>query len=229
MKKILFLWLFLSAVTANAQFTVSVTPQAGKNLSSSFFKGFRTYYNEVNAASLEKNLGNPSLLYGYSVNFGYRLLRLSGSVNRDYLWAGTSASFPNGAKRIFDYEYKITTADIGYFHPGESHEFTIELGLAHCVTSQYSYVQLPNGEIDYMAGGVSANNNWTNLGLNLKLMYLKPLSDKLLFNVLASGIFINNEKEVAPRIKLGSEEATMTLNGVTFGAGLTYKFGGYID
>lgn len=229
MKKILFLWLLVSAFTVNAQFTVSVTPLAGKNLSGTFFKDFRTYYNTVNAYSLEKNMGNPSLLYGYSVNFGYRLLRLSGSVNRDYLWAGTSASFSSGAKRIIDYEYKITTADIGYFHPGESHEFTIELGLAHAVTSQYSYIRLPNGELDYMAGGVSANNNWTNLGMNLKLMYLKPIGDKLLFNVLASGIFINNDKEVAPRIILGSEAATMTLKGVTFGAGLTYKFGEYID
>lgn len=229
MKKILFLWLLLSAVTARAQFTLSVTPQAGKNLSGTFFKDFRTYYNTVNAASLEKNIGDPSLVYGYGINFGYRILRLASSVNRDYLWAGTSASFPNGAKRIFDYEYKITTVDIGYFHPGESHELTIELGLAHSVISQYSYVQLPNGEVDYRAGGVSANNNWTNLGMNLKFMYLKPISDNLLFHFQASGIYINNEKEVAPRITLGSTEATLTFKALTVGAGLTYRFGAYID
>jgi hypothetical protein len=229
MKKILFLWLLLSAVNASAQFTLSVTPQAGKNLSGTFFKDFRTTYNSANAASLDKNMGDPSFVYGYGVNFGYRILRLASSVNRDYLWAGTSASFKNGAKRIIDYEYKLTTVDIGYFHPGESHEFTIELGLAHAVISQYSYIKLPNGELDYRAGGVSANNNWTNLGMNLKFMYLKPISDNLLFHFQASGIYINNENEVAPRILLGTEEATLTLKALTVGAGLTYRFGAYID
>jgi hypothetical protein len=229
MKKILLLWLLVSATTVNAQFTFSVTPQAGKNLSGTFFKDFRTYYNTVNATTLDKKMGDPSFVYGYGINFGYRILRIASSVNRDYLWAGTSASFKSGAKRIVDYEYKLTTVDIGYFHPGEAHEFTIELGLAHCITSQYSYIQLPNGELDYMAGGVSANNNWTNLGMNLKFMYLKPISDNLLFHFQGSGIFINNENEVAPRIILGTEEATMTLKGVTIGAGLTYKFGEYIE
>lgn len=229
MKKILFFWLFVSAVSAKAQFTVSLAPQAGQNLSGTFFKDFRATYNSANAASLDKNMGNPSLVYGYGINFGYRILRLASSVNRDYLWAGTSASFKNGAKRIIDYEYKITTIDIGYFHPGESHEFTIELGMAHAVTSQYSYIKLPNGELDYRAGGVSANNNWSNLGMNLKFIYLKPLGDNVLFHFQASGIYMNNENELAPRIILGTSEATLTLKALTVGAGLTFKLGDYID
>ena len=149
--------------------------------------------------------------------------------DKDYLFAKTQATFTNNAKRIIEYEYKLTTANIGYFQPGENGEFTIEIGLLHAVVNQYSFLKLPNNEIDFFHSGVSADNTWVNLGMDAKITYLKPLGEKWLFHFQATGIYLKNEKDIAPFITLDGHRASLSLIGISAGAGLTFKFGEYYE
>lgn len=212
-----------------AQFFASASPAVSYN-ASSFFKGFKEEYNNVNKKDLKKNLGSPSLGLGYSIKISYKIMGLFTNVGRDNFSASTRSEFTNSSQRIVQYHYKFTTANIGYYHSGNRKDFSIEVGMIHGIVSQYSFVKFANGQKDYFAGGISANQTWINLGLNLQLNFYKPLNDHLMFNYGIQGAFLNNSKDIAPRIKYSNNTAaTLTFNGVILNAGLTLKIGKEID
>lgn len=212
----------------NAQFLITAGPCASYN-ASGFFKDFKTQYNTLNERDLKNKMGSPSLGLGYSIKIGYKIMGLYTSVGRDRFTASTKASFTNSAKRIIKYDYKFTTANIGYYHSGDRKDFSIELGMIHGIVSQYSFVELPNNQRDFFSGGISANQSWINLGMNLQLNFYKSINDNTLFSYGLQGAFMNNQKDIAPRIKSGNHEATLTFNGILLNAGITFKLGKEID
>lgn len=228
MKKTGLLFCFcLLAFAATAQFTFSGYGTVGYN-AAPFFKNFRNSYNETNAADLKSKLGNPAYNYGYSAVLGYRLLKMSTSVGRTQLTGRTQAKFANNAKRIIEFQYKFTTANIGYYHPSEKNEWVVEFGLLHSWNSYNSYVILPNKEVDHFTG-ISQRDSWAEIGVNLRFELMHHLNDYLQFDFMLQGFYVKNTKEVAPRIKYFDTEATLSYMGLTASAGITLKLGEYID
>lgn len=216
--------LLIGGKNASAQFTLSAYGTALYN-TSGFFKDFRDYYNTVNASSMSKNLGSPNLSAGYTFELGYRIMGLTSSVSRSMLSGRTHATFTNDARRILKYDYKITTVNIGFYKEIGKSEISAEIGMVHLMSDLYSYAKLPNDEEDNFAGGTSHASNWANIGGNAKLNYMYGFNKKLYLNLMLQGIYVNNQKDVAPRLVLDGHQATHTLIGGGVSLGLTYKVG----
>ncbi len=224
MKKFLFLiLLFVGSNTLEAQLLFSGYGNISYN-GSSFFKDFRNYYNEINAATLKDNLGSPELGAGYSYALGYRVLQLSTSVSHSHMQARTSAQFQNSTKRIIRYEYDYTAVNIGYFNDWANAEFSIETGLMYVNTNAYAYAIMPNKEKDFFTG-ISQQLHWVNLGMNLKFNYLRRLSTNLFLDFMIQGFYINDKTGLAPVFSLGPTSATINYIGGTASIGLTLKVG----
>ncbi|RYD71842.1 MAG: hypothetical protein EOP53_22960 [Sphingobacteriales bacterium] len=220
---LLLIWM-ISFGAAKAQFTANAYGTALYN-ASNYFGAFKDKYNMVNESTMANKLGSPNLNLGYTVELGYRIMGLSSSLSRTMVSSRTHATFQNDAKRIIRYQYKITNINIGAFKDFGKSEMTIEIGMTHLFSNLYSYVELPNGEVDNFTGGASHTSGWVNIGGNAKINYLRNLSNKLLMNLQLQGIYVNNKKDVAPRLVYQGTEATHTLIGAGISAGLTYKIG----
>lgn len=225
---LLFILLAVAVKPASAQFTVSALGNGYTNIAD-FFGSFRDYYNTVNAADLTNNMGTPSKGIGYSYELGYRLLRISTSIRRTHLMGRTHATFSNNAKRMVKYQYMFTNINIGYFHPGERNEFIAEIGMTHSLSSLYSYINLPNGQTDFFAGGVSQQSTWVQIGMNIRFSWHRMLTENLWFCFDFNGIRVNNDKEPAPRLQLDQAYATHSITAATLGIGLIYHIGERIE
>jgi hypothetical protein len=88
------------------------------------------------------------------------------------------------------------------------------------------YTVFPNKEKDFFRG-ISQQLNWANLGGAVKFNYLRRLNDKLFFDVMLQGLYLNNKRDVAPKLTVDGHSATLNYIGLSFSACLTLKLGKY--
>jgi hypothetical protein len=229
-QRIVFAALLFVSMKAQSQFVVSAYGTGSFN-APSFFNSFRKEYNAVNAPTMENKLGLPMIGYGYSIAFGFRVTHLATSVTRTYIQAHTSAKFTNGSKRKIDFYHTFTTVNIGFFgYKKEKSEFTLEGGLLHAVSTMYSYVLYPDKTKDAFAG-ISTTMDWINLGGDLRLCYLRRITDALWLDVMMQAVYLRNHPELSPKYSYGNNGAAATLDfiGVTTSVGLTLKLGKHFE
>jgi hypothetical protein len=227
-RALLFLLLCCTVFTLRAQFTLGVQGQGFLN-TAPFFGDFSNAYNTLFDSTLSKKMGNPKLGAGYSIELGYKILKMSMSLRNSRFSSQTHATFTNGAKRKIQYNYRFWNVNIGYFYPGENNQLIIEAGLTACRSTVDSYVILPNKEVDYFAGGLSSQQSWINIGGNFRLALHHRITDYFWLTLDAGYTIVNNNSEAAPRIRLGQTAATHTFRAFSLGVGFVVQFGEYID
>lgn len=228
--KLILLLLKLASMQMAAQFHLNASVVGGLNTGSTF-GAFRDKYNETNAATLKNNLGSLGTFSGVNLELNYRIRGLTSALGRSYIHSGTSAKFQNGAKRLVDVDYKLTHILIGSgFGVGEHSEMRVEVGMVHSVSSIYSRVKLPTGEVDYVYGVASHQSTWTNIGLCGKVSFYKHVKS----NVYAYGSVLfqrlmANDTGFAPALQYFGTEFTHTYQGFLLNVGIALKLVERID
>jgi hypothetical protein len=225
MKKVLFsLVILLYCMASHAQFTAVAGVVGAYNLNTDF-NTFRDAYNKTNASTLDKELGSVHLFKGVSVEVNYRILAFVGSLNRTYMSTGNKAVFQNGATRDFDIRQQFTNVMCGFgIDLGTRSEIRCEIGMTHSLSDLYSYVKLPTGEKDYLAGGVSIQSTHVALGFTGRLSYYQGLTDKLSLNIAALYTSAKAKNmDIDPHINYEGITVTHTYNGPLIHFGIAYK------
>jgi len=212
------------ALHAGSQMTVCVGVAGGNNFSNTF-GAFRDKYNETNSDDLKNNMGGMAFYEGLDVELDYRIMGLSCGLTRSYMHAGTSSKFNNGAKRLVDATYKLTNIFIGAgIDMGERTELRIEVGMVHSVSSLYSKVKLPTGEMDYSAGGASHESTHVNLGLCGRLLLTRKLGERFsCYGAVVYDRLMADNTDIAPYLDYLDTKVTHTFQGVMLNVGIGYQ------
>ncbi len=144
------------------------------------FRKFSDDYNKVNEPYLKKELGNLSLMTGYTCTFSFTINGLYSSLNYDRLHSETRAIFNNGNKRIFDFTTKVISTDIGYFYHSPKNEICLAAGLGAVTNVMRAYRKFEDGTVSYTGAGL-LSGEYQNIGVLFTIQggYTRIISKRL--------------------------------------------------
>jgi hypothetical protein len=231
--------LFLCAVNSlqAQEETIFMTADAGMALAYTPWKSFgnlRKEYNSTNAEAIDHRLGRLSDQYGYSVGVDCFVTKhYYTGVDMQQTYARASATFTNGAKRIFTTQTTAFSVYIGWLQPRENGYWTLSTGFNFAFGYLHSHIVFADGTRYTHTGGFSGEFHDLGIGVPLKFertiafdqrfalrwgmqlnYYTKP------FDLGMQNTFVTQTQGA---VSLNDKQVNFDISGIALFAGFSYK------